>query len=86
MTNPGGGYSGFLDIIETYSGTKSANLAKYYAGICYLHLGQHDAAIEFLNDYNAKDEPTNITRLGTIGDAYSEKKISLMQFHFIRKP
>jgi hypothetical protein len=36
LTNPGGGYSGFLDIIDSYSGTKTANLAKYYAGICYL--------------------------------------------------
>ncbi|MBK6481221.1 MAG: tetratricopeptide repeat protein [Saprospiraceae bacterium] len=85
LTNPGGGYSGFLDIIETYSGTKSANLAKYYAGICYLHLGQHDAAIEFLNDYNAKDEPTNITRLGTIGDAYSEKKDFSNAISFYKK-
>ncbi|MEP7269798.1 MAG: tetratricopeptide repeat protein [Saprospiraceae bacterium] len=74
LTNPGGGYSGFLDIIDTYSGTKTANLAKYYSGICYLHLGQFDAAIDYLNAYSPADEATKITRLGTLGDAYSEKK------------
>lgn len=74
LTNPGGGYSGFLDIIETYGGTKTANLARYYAGVCYLHLGQFDAAIDLLKNYSAKDEATSITRFGTLGDAYSEKK------------
>jgi tetratricopeptide (TPR) repeat protein len=74
LTNPGGGYSGFLDIIETYSGTKTANLAKYYAGICYLHLGQFDAAIDYLEEYNPADEATQITKYGALGDAYSEKK------------
>lgn len=73
LTNPGGGYSGFLDIIESYSGTKTSNLAKYYAGVSYLNLGQYDAAIDYLKDYNPGDEVTSITTLGTLGDAYSEK-------------
>ncbi|MBK7476312.1 MAG: hypothetical protein IPI11_10005 [Haliscomenobacter sp.] len=39
LTNPGGGFSGFLDIIDNYKGTKASNLANYYAGISYLNLG-----------------------------------------------
>ncbi len=74
LTNPGGGYSGFLDIIESYSGTKTANLARYYAGLCYLHLGQYDAAIDYIKNFNPSDAVTPITKLGAIGDAYSEKK------------
>lgn len=74
LTNPGGGYSGFLDIIDSYKGTKTANLAKYYAGISYLHLGQYDAAIDYLDDFSPKDEVTTITRAGNLGDAWSEKK------------
>jgi tetratricopeptide (TPR) repeat protein len=74
LTNPGGGYSGFLDIIETYSGTKTANLAKYYAGLSWLNIGQFDAAIEQLKSYSPKDEATKITKLGALGDAYSEIK------------
>jgi len=74
LTNPGGGYSGFLDIIDAYGGTKTSNLAKYYAGVCYLNLGQFDAAIDYLKDYKASEAVTTITKWGTLGDAYSEKK------------
>lgn len=74
LTNPGGGYSGFLDIIDSYRGTKTSNLAKYYAGVCYLNLGQYDAAIDYLKDYSPGEEVTTITKAGTLGDAYSEKK------------
>lgn len=28
--------AGFLDVIEKYGSTPSGNLAKHYAGICYL--------------------------------------------------
>ncbi|MEM9849429.1 MAG: tetratricopeptide repeat protein [Bacteroidota bacterium] len=73
LTNPGGGYSGFLDIIDQYSGTPAGNLAKYYAGISYLQLGQHDAAISYLEEYKANDQITPITKYGALGDAYAEK-------------
>jgi len=38
LENPGGGFDGFLGIIDNYGGTKTGNLAKYYAGICYLNM------------------------------------------------
>ncbi|MBK8506516.1 MAG: tetratricopeptide repeat protein [Saprospiraceae bacterium] len=72
LLNPGGGYSGFLDIIENYKGTDVANLANYYAGICYLHLGKFDAAISYLKDFSAVGEITPIMKHGALGDAYSE--------------
>lgn len=72
LENPGGGYGGFLDIIDNYGGTKAANLSKYYAGISYLNLGQYEAAIDFLQDYKAGGEVTPIMKSGAIGDAYSE--------------
>lgn len=43
--NGDGNYLGFLDIIDDYGITKSANRAKYYAGISYLHLGQFEEAL-----------------------------------------
>jgi len=73
LTNPGGGYTGFLDVIENYSGSKAANLSKYYAGICYLHLGEFDAAIAWLEDFNAAGEITPAMKAGALGDAYAEK-------------
>ncbi len=73
LTNPGGGYSGFLDVIDNYSGSKAANLSKYYAGLCYLHLGQFDAAIDYLEDYSASGDITPAMKAGALGDAYAEK-------------
>jgi tetratricopeptide (TPR) repeat protein len=73
LTNPGSGFPGFLDIIDQYSGTPAANSANYYAGISYLHLGEYDAAIAYLKDFNADDEVLPITKFGAIGDAYAEK-------------
>ena len=73
LENPGGGFDGFLDIIDSYNGTKAANLARYYAGISYLNLGLYDPAIEYLQDFSAKGALLPITKLGALGDAYSEK-------------
>jgi tetratricopeptide (TPR) repeat protein len=72
LTNPGAGYGGFLDIIDNYSGTKSANISKYYAGISYLNLGEFDAAIDYLEDYKPSGSITPIMKYGALGDAYSE--------------
>jgi len=72
LTNPGGGYSGFLDIIDNYSGTKSANLANYYAGISYLNIGQYEVAIDYLNDFKARDSVLPITKYGAMAAAYGE--------------
>ncbi len=73
LTNPGGGYSGFLDVIDNYGGSKAGNLSKYYAGLCYLHLGQFDAAISYLEDFSAAGEITPAMKSGALGDAYAEK-------------
>ena len=72
LENPGGGFDGFLDIIENYNGTKAANLSKYYAGICYLNLGRYSEAIEYLNSFSPSGNVTPITKFGALGDAYSE--------------
>lgn len=72
LTNPGGGYMGFLDIIENYGGTAAANSAKYYTGISYLNLGKFEAALDYLRQFKAKGEITPIMKYGAMGDAYSE--------------
>jgi len=72
LENPGGGFDGFLDIIDNYSGTDAANLSKYYAGICYLNLGRHEEAIEYLKSFSADGQITPVTKFGAMGDSYSE--------------
>ena len=71
LSNPGGGFDGFLDIIDNYNGTKAANLAKYYSGVCYLNLGQYDIAIEYFESFKPKDEVTAVMKQGALGDCYS---------------
>jgi tetratricopeptide (TPR) repeat protein len=70
--NGDGNYLGFLDIIDTYGMTKSANLAKYYTGIAYLHMGQYEDAIEYLSDFKTHDILLEPVKEGALGDAYLE--------------
>ena len=72
LNNPGVGGSGFLKIIDNYGNTETGNLAKYYAGICYLNL--NDQAIKYLEDYNPSGDVTPAMTYAGLGDAYSEKK------------
>ncbi len=67
-----GSYLGFLDIIDEYGVTKSANLAHYYAGICYLRMNDYESAIEELKKFDANDVMIATIALGAIGDAYVE--------------
>jgi len=67
-----GNYLGFLDIIDEYGITQSANLANYYAGLSYLHLGQFEEAIEYLKKFDAKDQMISPIAYGAIADAYIE--------------
>jgi tetratricopeptide (TPR) repeat protein len=70
--NGDGNYFGFIDIIDEYSVTKAANLAKYYAGISYLHIGDYDEAINYLKKFSTDDMMVGSVAKGAIGDAYTE--------------
>lgn len=72
LTNPGGEFPGFLDIIDQYGGTKAGNMAKYYAGASYLNLGQYQNAIDYLTDFSPRGSVTPATSNGMIGDAHAE--------------
>ncbi len=67
-----GSYLGFLDIIDEYGVTKSATLAEYYTGICYLRTGQYEDAIDHLKQFDVNDAMISTIALGAIGDAYVE--------------
>ncbi len=70
--NGDGNYLGFLDIIDQYGPTKTANLAYYYAGISYRELGQYEEAISYLKKFDAGDEIVTPEAYGAIGDCYAE--------------
>jgi tetratricopeptide (TPR) repeat protein len=70
--NGDGNYLGFLDIASEYKFTNAGNLARYSAGLCYLHLGNYEEAIDFLNKYTKKDKVLGSLAIGATGDAFVE--------------
>ncbi|WP_088654629.1 YfgM family protein [Geofilum rhodophaeum] len=64
--------SGFLDVIENSGGTQAGKLARYYAGISYLHLGDYESAIDYLKQFKTSNEELKSLAQGAIGDAYLE--------------
>ena len=68
--NGDGQYLGFIDLADDYSGTAAGNLANYYAGICFLNLGDNESAIDNLSKFSGDDEMISSIALGSIGDAY----------------
>ncbi len=65
-------FRGFLGVIDNYNGTKAGNLAKYYAGISNLRLGNYDEAIKWLGKYKGKDTFTKPLAEMAKGDAEME--------------
>jgi len=63
---------GFLDIIENHGGTKAANLAKYYAGLCYYNLANYPEAIDYLSDFSTNDDILGSLSLKVLADAQME--------------
>jgi tetratricopeptide (TPR) repeat protein len=72
LNGDGVDYDGFEYIIQKYGGTKPANLAKAYAGICYYKLGDLDSAIKNLKSFKSDDENISPAVIGLIGDCYVE--------------
>jgi len=69
-------YPGFLEIIREFSGTKAANNAKYYAGVCYMNLQDFDNAIKQLEGFTSSDPMLEPVSIGLLGDAYLEKGLT----------
>jgi len=73
VLNGDGRNPGALRIINEYSGTPAANLCEYYAGACYLQLGQFAKSIKYLKDFDANGANQIKSRaLGMMGDASAE--------------
>ena len=66
------GYAGFLKVADDYSGTKAANLAKAYAGICYAQLGKYADAVKMLDSFDGSDQMVAPAILGAAGNCYAQ--------------
>lgn len=74
VLNGNGLNGGALDVIKKYSGTQSANLAHYYAGISYLNTKDPQNAIKQLAAFDGKGTPIQYMAFGAMGDAYMDAK------------
>jgi TolA-binding protein len=64
---------GFLKIVSKYGSTKAGKLANFYAGSCYLKLGDFNNAVKYLKDFSTPVELLQERAYGLLGDAYSEQ-------------
>lgn len=72
LVNPGQGFPGFLDIIDQYGSTSAGNLARYYSGVSYMNIGSYEAALEYLQQFDADGDVMPIMKAGAIGDVQGE--------------
>jgi predicted negative regulator of RcsB-dependent stress response len=66
------GNKGLLYTIKTYGGTDAGNLAKFYAGNCYLQLKDFPNAIKYLKDFSTDAKQIQARAYKNLGDAYAE--------------
>src|SRR5882672_3582369 len=64
--------AGFVKIINRFGGTKAAKLAGFYAGSCYLKMGDFNNAVKYLKDFKTSAVQVQAKAYGLLGDAYSE--------------
>lgn len=74
LENPGVDADGFLAVIDKYGSTPAGNTAQYYAGVCYLQLGDFDNAIKYMEDFDAEGDILPGMKYGILGDCYAEKQ------------
>jgi tetratricopeptide (TPR) repeat protein len=63
---------GFIKVIEKFSGTKTAELANFYAGSCYLKLGDNAKAISYLEKFKTSSAITQARAFKLLADAYAD--------------
>jgi len=56
LNGDGANEMGLLKVIKQYGGTKTANLAKLYAAICYANTGKTAEAIKMFEGFKAQDD------------------------------
>lgn len=81
----GNDYIGFEEVMNQFGGTKTADLAKAYAGISYSRLGDNEKALDYLTKFKGGDKLITPAVTGAIGDVHmnlgnSDKAVN----HFLK--
>ncbi|MFI5188339.1 MAG: tol-pal system YbgF family protein [Chitinophagales bacterium] len=70
--NGDGANPGFLRVMSKYKGTDAANLARLYAGECYLILNDNTNAVKYLKDFSTSSGFFQARAYKLLGDAYAD--------------
>ena len=70
--NGDGQHMGLLRVISRFSGTDAANLAQFYAGSCYLKMGDNQNAIKHLKKFETDARQIQARAYRLLGDAYAD--------------
>jgi tetratricopeptide (TPR) repeat protein len=70
--NGDGQNPGFLNIISKYNGTEAANLASFYAGVCYIKLNDNQNAVKYLKKFESDAKQIQQRAYKLLGDAYGD--------------
>ena len=63
---------GFIKLADRYGSTKAGKLANFYAGVCYMKLGDNEKAVKFLKDFSTSSKPLQARAYKLLGDAYAD--------------
>lgn len=76
---------GFIKFIEKHKGTQAANLACFYAGSCYLKIGDNAKAITYLEKFSTDSKITQARAYKLLGDAYADSGKNKEALEFYKK-
>ncbi len=63
---------GFLKVIDKYGSTKAGELARFYAGSCYIKLNDNVKAVKQLEKFSTSSKPVQARAYKLLGDAYAD--------------
>ncbi|RYZ22032.1 MAG: hypothetical protein EOO16_10670 [Chitinophagaceae bacterium] len=64
---------GFVKLADRFSGTRAGELAHFYAGACFLQLGDAKNAEKHLEDFSTDAQQVQARAYKLLGDAYAEQ-------------
>ncbi|HVZ55359.1 MAG TPA: tetratricopeptide repeat protein [Chitinophagaceae bacterium] len=65
--------AGFLKVISKYGSTSKGNLARFYAGDCYLKLGDNANAVKYLKEFSTGSRLLQARAYKLLADAYADQ-------------
>ena len=78
-------YEGFETIIEQCKMTRIANTARYFAGLCYLNMGQQDEALTYFKKFKKKENVYWYACQALIGDIYDDMQDEANAMKYYKK-